>query len=112
MAGLINVGVAAGDTVAVGGSALLGGVVDVLVAVGGVAGLVLGPVLAAGHLRGNWSNSNRGSNTVGAVASSVGTWSVAKASVADRDWVLGRGGCQGGGEQSKELHDDSCAVCC
>ena len=129
VAGLINVGVAAGDTVAVGGSALLGGVVDVLVAVGGVAGLVLGPVLAAGHLRGNGSNSNRGSNssrshsngrsssngngsssvvgcrsnTVGAVASSVGTWSVAKASVADRDWVLGRGGCQGGGEQSLKL---------
>ena len=119
VAGLVNVGVAAGDTVAVGSSALLGSVVDVLVAVGGVAGLVLGPVLAAGHLRGNGSNSNRGSNsrsssngngsssvvdcrsnTVGAVASSVGTWSVAKASVADRDWVLGRGGCQGGGEQS------------
>merc|ERR550517_2035115 len=138
VAGLINIGVAAGDTVAVGSSALLGGVVDVLVAVGGVAGLVLGPELAAGHLGGNGSNSNRGSNssrshsngrsssnghgsssvvscrsdTVGAVASSVGTWSVAKASVADRDWVLGRGGCQGGGEQSKELHDDSCAVCC
>ena len=125
VAGLINVGVAAGDTVAVGSSALLGRVVDVLVAVGGVAGLVLGPVLAAGHLRSNGSNccngSNSGhsrsssngngsssvvscrSNTVGAVASSVGTWSVAKASVADRDWVLGRGGCQGGGEQSLKL---------
>ena len=125
VAGLINVGVAAGDTVAVGGSALLGGVVDVLVTVGSVARLVLGPVLAAGHLGSNGSDRcNRGnsgdsrsssngdgsssvvgcrSNTVGAVASSVGTWSVAKASVADRDWVLGRGGCQGGGEQSLKL---------
>merc|ERR1719222_1731594 len=49
VAGLIHVGVAAGDTVAVGTSALLGGVVDVLVTVGSVARLVLGPVLAAGH---------------------------------------------------------------
>ena len=125
VAGLVNVGVAAGDTVAVGGSALLGGVVDVLVTVGGVAGLVLGSVLAAGHLGSNGSNSNssrsdsnsrsssngngsssvvscRG-NAVGAVASSVATVSVAKASVANGDWVLGRGGCQGGGEQSLKL---------
>ena len=120
VAGLVNVGVAAGDTVAVGGSALLGRVVDVLVAVGGVAGLVLGPVLAAGHLGGNGSNGCNGSNsghsrsssngngsssmvssgsngTVGTVGTGVGSWCVAKASVAD--WVLGRGGGQGGGEQ-------------
>merc|ERR1712158_154970 len=106
VAGLVNVGVAAGDAVAVGSSALLGGVVDVLVTVGSVARLVLGPVLAAGHLGSNGSNRcNRsnsshsrsssnsngsgsvvgsGSNTVGAV-SSVG--SVAKASSVG-NWVL------------------------
>merc|ERR1719210_1225661 len=68
--GLVDVGVAAGDAVAVGGAALLGGVVDVLVAVGGVAGLVLGSVLAAGHLGGDGGNSgdrgdrsNRGSDS-------------------------------------------------
>merc|ERR1719221_2148668 len=69
--GLVDVGVAAGDAVAVGSAALLGGVVDVLVTVGGVAGLVLGSVLAAGHLGGDGgdgsdrSNGRRRSSVVG-----------------------------------------------
>merc|ERR1712158_135935 len=63
VAGLVNVGVAAGDAVAVGSSALLGGVVDVLVTVGSVARLVLGPVLAAGHLGSNGSNRCNRSNS-------------------------------------------------
>ena len=119
VAGLVHVGVAAGDTVAVGGSALLGGVVDVLVTVSSVARLVLGPVLAAGHLGSNGSNSGHsrsssngdgsgglvsssdavvggGSNTVGAVGS---LGSVTKASSVGNG-VLGGGGCQGGGEQN------------
>ena len=52
-AGLVPEGVGAGDTLAEGGSLLLVGVVDVPVAEGGVAGLVLGPVLGAGGLCGD-----------------------------------------------------------
>jgi len=124
VASLVDVGVAAGDAVAVGSSALLGGVVDVLVTVGSVASLVLGSVLAAGHLGSNGSNScngsngsnsrsgsskgsssmvsgsntviSSGSNTIGAVGC-VG--SVAKASSVG-NWVLGCGSGHGGGEQN------------
>ena len=117
VARLVHVGVAAGDAVAVGSAALLGGVVDVLVAVRSVAGLVLGPVLAAGHLGGNGSDCNRGNRgshsshskrgssvvscrgkTKGRVGS-VGSRGVAKAGVGDGDRILGGGGGQGGGEQ-------------
>merc|ERR1711931_396758 len=113
VAGLVNVGVAAGDAVAVGSSALLGRVVDVLVTVGRVAGLVFGSVLAAGHLRSNGSDSRSGSSNgngssslVGGSNSVVGSGSntvgsvgcVAKAGTVGK-WVLGRGSGQGGGEQ-------------
>merc|ERR1719210_372373 len=134
--GLVDVGVAASDAVAVGSAALLGGVVDVLVAVGGVAGLVLGSVLAAGHLGGDGGDgsdrgdrSNRGSNSrsdskwsssvvggrgEGMVSSggnsSVSSRMITKTGVTKR--VLGGGCGQGGGQESKELHDDCCAVCC
>ena len=125
--GLVDVGVAASDAVAVGSAALLGGVVDVLVAVGGVAGLVLGSVLAAGHLGGDggngsdrgdrsnrgsdsrsnskWSSSVVGGRSDGMVSSggnsSVSSGMVTKTGVTQR--VLGGGCGQGGGQESLQV---------
>merc|ERR1712018_518655 len=97
VASFVDVGVAAGDAVAVGSSALLGGVVDVLVTVGSVASLVLGSVLAAGHLGSNGSNSCNGSNgSDSRSGSSKGSSSMVSSSntvIGSRSNTIGAVGC-------------------